>query len=425
MSASSAQETGRLGTRWFGVLASVGLHGALAVWMWRLPPVVAMIPADLAVPVVVEGTNATGAGITEDGAAPAVPGGGISAQNVDMDSRGEGGDASGARDVVWLVSRVHGATLQDSAWNAPRVSQVQRIDTAADRASWENRRATPSPLEDPFLASGDGVHRERRPVSARDARAGVDEASRPRAAGGVDARATVGEAQGPTSAATPSDRAGSAEPTPSRGILAGRGVRPSEAADVAFGRPALDPGPAATLAETRGRVRDDARSELLAAQLVQTWVDASERRGARAGEGRGGVGGGGAPGSGGGAGEGGRAAAYGPGRGGSTALDTSDARYRRWYLAQQRRIEDRLVFPRARAVALDMGLTVYRLSIRSDGSLVGSRRVRSSGFPDLDQAAIAAITASTPFDALPPELTRGGALFELDMTVRFANPLVN
>jgi TonB family protein len=194
---------------------------------------------------------------------------------------------------------------------------------------------------------------------------------------------------------------------------------------VAHGRPALDPGPAATLAEDQGRVRDDARSELLAASLVQSWVDSSERRGARAGEGRGGVGGGGAPGSGGGVGEGGRASAYGPGAGGLAALDTRDARYRRWYLNQQRRIEERLVFPRERAVALDMGLAVYRLSVRRDGSLVRARRVRSSGFGDLDAAAETAIAAAAPFEALPPELARGDGVFDLDMTVRFANPLVN
>jgi outer membrane biosynthesis protein TonB len=179
------------------------------------------------------------------------------------------------------------------------------------------------------------------------------------------------------------------------------------------------------LAERQGRVRDDASSELLAARLVQSWVDASERRGPEAGEGRGGVGGGGAPGSGGSTGEGGRASPYGPGSGAHGALDTSDRRYRQWYLAQQRRVEERLVFPRERAVALDMGLAVYRLSVRRDGGLVRTRRVRSTGFSDLDAAAEAAITAAAPFDALPAELARGDGVFDLDMTVRFANPLVN
>jgi hypothetical protein len=348
-------------------------------------------------------------------------GGRLSAQNVDAARAGEGGDTTGAVEVVFLVSRAHGATLQDSAWNAPRVSQTQRIDTADDRASWENRRATPSPDDDPFLASGDGRHRERRPVSARDATAGVDEATRPSERGGEDVGVTVGAGE---PAGAP-DRAGASESSPSRGILGGRGSRASRAADVAHGRPDLDPGPAATLAERQGRVRDDASSELLAARLVQSWVDASERRGPEAGEGRGGVGGGGAPGSGGSTGEGGRASPYGPGSGAHGALDTSDRRYRQWYLAQQRRVEERLVFPRERAVALDMGLAVYRLSVRRDGGLVRTRRVRSTGFSDLDAAAEAAITAAAPFDALPAELARGDGVFDLDMTVRFANPLVN
>jgi len=72
-----------------------------------------------------------------------------------------------------------------------------------------------------------------------------------------------------------------------------------------------------------------------------------------------------------------------------------------------------------------MGLAVYRLSVRRDGSLVRTRRVRSSGFGDLDAAAENAIAAAAPFDALPPELAREDGVFDLDMTVRFSNPLVN
>src|SRR5690606_4827031 len=114
-------------------------------------------------------------------------------QNVDAESRGEGGDTSGAVDFVLLVSRPHGATLQDSAWNAPRVSQIQRIDTADDRASWENRRATPSPGDLPFLASGQGTHAERRTPSERDARAGVSVPSEAGERGGRDVRVTPAE----------------------------------------------------------------------------------------------------------------------------------------------------------------------------------------------------------------------------------------
>ncbi|MCB9599516.1 MAG: TonB C-terminal domain-containing protein [Sandaracinus sp.] len=418
MSTASSQSTG-----WIGVGASLVLHAMLAIWVWRLPPAVELLPIELAVNVAIEGVSSSDEpGSQERGAADPRAGGGLSAQNVDALDRGQGGDESGAVDVVFLVSRAHGATLQDSAWNAPRVSQIQRIDTARDRVSWENRRATPNPDDDPFLASGEGTHRERRPVATTDARAGVAADVRASTRGGEeDVRATAGE--GADTAR--SDRAGSERDTPSRGILTGEGRRASEAANVAFGRPELDPGPAATLAPTTGRVRDDTRSELLAAQLVQSWVDSSERRGARPGDGRGGVGGGGTPGSGGGRDEGGRASAYGPGGGGLDALDTSDRRYRTWYLAQRRRIEERLVFPRERAVALDMGLAVYRLSVRQDGALVASRRVRSSGFGDLDAAAAAAIAAAAPFDPLPPELARRDGVFDLDMTVRFANPLVN
>ncbi|MEZ4251883.1 MAG: hypothetical protein R3B99_27035 [Polyangiales bacterium] len=45
-----------------------------------------------------------------------------------------------------------------------RISQIQRIDTARERVS-RRTGATPNPDDDPFLASGEGTHRERRPVA--------------------------------------------------------------------------------------------------------------------------------------------------------------------------------------------------------------------------------------------------------------------
>ncbi|MBX3250318.1 MAG: TonB C-terminal domain-containing protein [Myxococcales bacterium] len=412
------------------MLASLGLHLVLAMWIVYLPPaaemrLVAHAPDD-PTPAPGAPSESVARGAAPGEVAPQ-PGGGLSPQNVDGPRLGEGGDATGAVEFVILVSRAHGVTLQDSPWNAPRVSQTQRIRTASDRASWEDRRATPSPDDDPFLASGEGRHRERRPLSERDARAGVRASSRPGAEGAARDVPTLalGDDERAASAREPS-RAGGPRDAPSRGILTGRGARAAEAADGAHGRPPVDRGPAATLAEDRGRVRDDQDAELLAARLIESWVDASERRGRAPGPGRGGIGGGGAPGSSGSAGEGGRASPYGPGGGGPFALDTSDARYRRWYLAQRAKVEERLVFPRERALALDMGLTVYRLALRRDGSMASAPAlVRGSGFPDLDRAAETAIRAAAPFDPLPPELARGDGVFSIDLTVRFANPLVH
>lgn len=219
---------------------------------------------------------------------------------------------------------------------------------------------------------------------------------------------------------------GARDDSPGRGIADGRGTRASEAARVASGRPPVDPGPAATPAEhVDPRIRDDEDAELLAAQLVQSLVEATERRGRREGAGRGGTGAGGAPGSGGGRGEGGRASAFGPGAGEFASLDTSDGRYVRWLLDQRRRVADRLAFPRERMLAMDQGTTVCRVKVRRDGSFEAAPElVRSSGFGDLDSAALAAIRRAAPFQPLPAELAPGVGVLEVTMPVRFHNPMV-
>ena len=360
-----------------------------------------------------------------------------SAQNVDAPQPGEEGDTSGAVAFVLLVSGAHGVVLQDSPNNSPGPSQVQRIRTAADRASWENRRATPNPHDDPFLASGTGRHPERRPVASVDPRPGArsaPEASSLGRAGGARgeeqprrAHPASGESSSPGGEERPrrAEPAGGERSSPGRGILGGGGRRSSEAARVARGRPPVDEGPAATLARYPGRVRDDADAELLAGRLLQSVVDASGRRGRAPGPGRGGVGGGGEPGSGGGLGEGGRASPYGPGVGAFPALDTSDARYRRWYLQQRRRVEEALRYPRARALAMDQGTAVFRLILARDGGLVRPpRRLRSSGFPDLDAAALAAIERAAPFAPLPRDLAPDRSRVRIDLTVEFSNPMV-
>ncbi len=207
--------------------------------------------------------------------------------------------------------------------------------------------------------------------------------------------------------------------------MGGRGERESEAADSAFGRPSVDRGPATTTAEQTGRVRDDRDSELLAAQLLQSVVDSSRRRGREPGIGNGGVGGGGAPGSGGGTEAGGRAQAYGPGSGRHGALDTGDPRYVRWYLSQRRRVERVLSFPEERALAMDQGLTVVSLRVNRDGTLAAPpRRKRSSGFADFDAEALRAIRAVAPFEPLPDELAPNREVLVLDMTIDFQNPMV-
>lgn len=385
-----------------------------------------------------------------------VLGGPTSAQNVDDFERGQGGDGVGVTDAVRLASQADDITLQDSPMTTVGVAQAQRIRTANDRATEESRRATPNPSNTPFLASGHGEHRERRRVAEVDPREGAPRATPAALAGAASLRRSsnslatdqhvdgmivfVGAADAshmqpqnsPTAAVsgTTADgsemRVGDARSSVGRGIQDGRTERESDAARVANGRPPVDQAHAATQTPWRsGEVRDNQDAELLAARMLQSMVDSSQRSGARAGVGNGGVGGGGAAGVGGGGEAGGRAHSYAPGAGHAGALDTHDSRYRMWMLELQGRVAQALSFPRARQLAMDEGQSVFHVFVRRDGTLAQAPRlVRSSHFDDLDNAASAAIQHSAPFSPVPADVASGVDVLRITVPVNFSNPMV-
>lgn len=359
--------------------------------------------------------------------APVVPGGAESVHNVDAVTAGSGGERTGAIDVIFLLPEEAPVTQTDAPMNAPDVSQTNRIETGEARVTFEDRRATPNPDDDPFVASGPGAHPERRPVASVDplsgARiaptAGTEGATRPR----VEASAAAGDVRSASEGS-----AGGDHTSPGVGILGGSGRREDDAARVATGRPSVDRGTASTTADDRGRTTDDMDAELLTTHGLESLAETTRRAGAESGEGAGGLADpSGAPGTSGARGEsGGRALALGPGDGEFDALDTSDSRYRTWILDQRRRIEEALVFPRARMLAMDQGTTVLRVVVRRDGSIVGTPRViRPSGFEDLDDAAISALTASLPFAPWPADLWPDRDRATISVPIAFSNPMTH
>lgn len=83
-----------------------------------------------------------------------------------------------------------------------------------------------------------------------------------------------------------------------------------------------------------------------------------------------------------------------------------------------------MVFPRARALAMDQGTSVFRVTLRRDGSMVGSPRlIRSSGFTDLDDAARMAIETGS-FAPLPSEIAPGSASVTISLPLEWSNPMV-
>ncbi|HJL14654.1 MAG TPA: TonB family protein, partial [Sandaracinaceae bacterium LLY-WYZ-13_1] len=123
--------------------------------------------------------------------------------------------------------------------------------------------------------------------------------------------------------------------------------------------------------------------------------------------------------------EGGRATSHGPGDGRYAALDTSDRRYRLWFVRNRRRIHDALEFPRERALRMDQGTSIYRVVVRRDGTLAGTPHlVRSSGFDDMDRAALSAIRHATPFSPLPEDLAPELERIRLLLPIELSNPMV-
>jgi TonB family protein len=353
---------------------------------------------------------------------PIAPGGPTPTGALDREQpEGRGGELATLEPSALLFPFVSPLTLQDTELNNLATNQTQRIRTARERATLEERRASPHPADAVLLVSGLRGHEERRDPARRDAADGAprsSEASAPstetqvhRVGGGEQREELAREA---------------ARLKPALGIAHGRGQAETRAARVSFARPNVDRGAAATPAErVDPSVRDDVDAELLAAKLQRSFVDTSVQRARREG-----------PGSGGvaldphalgerGAGTGARARPFAPGTGSFDALDTSDARYLRWFTQQRARVQKELVFPRARALAKDQGTSLYRIELGRDGALSGKPRlIRSSGFPDFDAAAAVAIQRALPFAPLPAELAPQLMEIGLLIPVAFSNPMI-
>ncbi len=414
---------------WFASLGSLSVHAALAALSYGAgTPVERAFSPSLELPFSIEVTAPPGpSDAARQGAPPTLHAGGADPlDNVDGRHRREAGDARGSADVIMLVPRVSEVTLSDAPMNVSSRAQTQRIATARDRASAEDRRATPHPSMERFLASGAGPHPERRPLARNDARTGARTAPAASARGSASPRGSRAETGStPIRQAGAVERSGGADASPGRGILDGRGVRAQEAAAVSTGRPTLDEAHAATTTELRdAHVRDDVDSELRAARPMQSEVEASTARSVVEAEGRGGTVGEGRPSAGVGSQTGGQARALGPGTGSWDVLDPSDPSYRRWFVELRRRIEDALVFPRARQLAMDQGTAVYALLVRRDGSLARRPRLlRSSGFADLDEAARLAVEQSAPFGPVPSDLVPARDAVEVRIPIEFSNPM--
>jgi len=102
---------------------------------------------------------------------------------------------------------------------------------------------------------------------------------------------------------------------------------------------------------------------------------------------------------------------------------TAERRYDRYKLEIKQRVNDVLEFPRALALRLEQGQTVVEFLVDVDGRIGdGPRVVKSSGFPEFDNAALRAVRRAAPF---PPMADRRSARpLPVSMPVTFDNPVI-
>jgi TonB family protein len=101
-------------------------------------------------------------------------------------------------------------------------------------------------------------------------------------------------------------------------------------------------------------------------------------------------------------------------------LASTDSKYASYLYVLRKKIERQWTYPEDAFAGRQEGTTVLRFCIVSDGTLIGSEVLSSSGHKSLDRSAIAVIRAAAPYDALPVKFN----LSKLHIVARFQYELV-
>ncbi len=339
-------------------------------------------------------------GIATAGAesAPEVQGGVLLARP-ELDRAGRGGTRDSRDQALNLADSVDGVTLNRAALDRRDRSQLQRLQTAVQRRSRDDRRATPNPMQLTFVASGDGRRHERRPSARFDPDQGRRTGALPSRLGGRRG----GSDPGPGWGEPEGNLLDGTEPRPAAGVVAGRSLGGHRrAAAVVHARPAVKLARAAVPAPTHGHPNDNVDSYQEVATTVQSLIHASAA-GGQLGPGPGGETGPGRPASGGETGVGSWSAPSGRGGSGEIAYDPRFSGYHSRIISHLDRFWSR-AFP-AWAVAEGRGgMAIVELTLARDGAVARVRVVRPSGIPEFDRNLLAAVQQAAPFEPLPSAL---------------------
>jgi TonB family protein len=350
--------------------------------------------------------------------------GGAPEAQLDDAKHGRGGVPTTVARPTNLSDRDERVHLTPELMNRLDLDQQQRIKSANERATREDRRASKEPMELSFLASGDGTRAERRKPSPSDPSRGARESPAPSVLGSsLGASGARGDDASPTVAG--SSRDGSVLSAAGLGVHDGRaGVAHQASANVMRARPDVVLAAVSVPATRNGRPRDDIESDQEVATTLRSIVHASTAAGL-AGQGSGGIAGGGDPGAGGHAGAGSTGRPVGPGDSAWWDLNTNDPRLLPYF----RRIHQKLdplwahAFPLRAALDLRQGTVIFAVTISADGSAqVDWPPARASGIPEFDRNCYEAIRKASPFDPIPSAL--GTSELRVRMPFDAQNPIV-
>jgi len=331
---------------------------------------------------------------------PALPGGGPLTRHPDTEQAGRGGSKTAAQAATNLDSHIDPISLETDTLTHLDRSQVQRLRTASARRSWDDHRATPTPMQLTFLATGKGRLPERRAPAANapGSVAGTLAAAIGGVAGGADGEAgpAVDTAPG---AAAPGRREATLQPgTPG----AAHPAAPSRGAQVLIARPWVMRARPALPTEVRARPNDIDDSSQAVAARVAALIHASTI-GAPPGPGVGGEPVGGRPGRSGSEGMGSRAtpSGFGPG---PDALN--DPGIQGFVAGLKKRVDDQLrrAFPDWAIEAGRSGHVVFELAVLADGRLERVRMLRPSGIAEYDGNVLTGVRRIPSFGPLPKAL---------------------
>jgi TonB family protein len=326
--------------------------------------------------------------------------GGRHAPRPDLERAGRGGERTSAEEATNLASSIDPIALERDPETQRDRSQVSRLRTAHERETRDDRRATPTPMELTFLATGVGHVRARRAFSPTDPARGIISGTVASTvgtqAGGYGA-SQVGEAP---DAASGASVPGADAVRLGQGAPDGRDVQEFHAAArVMFARPLVPSARAAVPAESRGRPNDTLDSSQEVSDRVSSLLHASTV-GGEPGPCVGGDRGGGVPGVMGTSGLGSRSSASGAAYGADFADDPGFSGYSRAFLGQLSRVLAK-TFPDWAIEKGRGGHVIFDVTLRADGKPTGVRLVRPSGIAEYDDNVLRAVRGVSTFGRLP------------------------